>query len=186
MELIVPRSYGFPRGFDRSVVAIYSYNVDSRPGRSAKPCNDSFISQVFIPVGTLTVLLCEFLLLSSSFVLACYVALPFDPTIFLVLDSGWVRLLVVVFSLLVGLHFPRSFLFSIRVQSRIVLLQQLCMVVGVGLLFPGLHRLYRPQFARSYSRDGAGQFPFAGGAVHVAGVLFRMSPYWAIVAANAC
>jgi sugar transferase (PEP-CTERM system associated) len=93
--------------------------------------------QVFIPVGTLTVLLCEFLLLSSSFVLACYIALPFDPTIFLVLDAGWVRLLLVVLSLLAGLHFHDLYT-RIRVQSRVVLLQQLCMVVGVGLLLQGL------------------------------------------------
>ncbi len=92
--------------------------------------------RVFIPVGTLTVLFCEFLLLSSSFVLACYLALPFDPTIFLWLDNGWVRLLVVVTSLIVGLHFHDLYS-RIRVQSRIVLLQQLCMVVGIGFLLQG-------------------------------------------------
>ncbi len=92
--------------------------------------------RVFIPVGTLTVLLCEFLLLSSSFVLACYTALPFDPTIFLILDSGWMRLLLVVVSLMAGLHFHDLYS-RIRVQSRIVLLQQLCMVVGIGLLLQG-------------------------------------------------
>lgn len=92
--------------------------------------------QVFIPVGTLTVLLCEFLLLSSSFLLACYVALPFDPAIWLLIDSGWVRLLVVVLSLMGGLHFYDLYS-TLRVHSRIVLLQQLCMVVGVGLLLQG-------------------------------------------------
>jgi sugar transferase (PEP-CTERM system associated) len=92
--------------------------------------------RVFIPVGTVTVLLCEFLLLSSSFVLACYTALPFDPAIFLILDSGWMRLLVVVFSLMAGLHF-HDLSSRIRVTSRIVLLQQLCMVVGIGLLLQG-------------------------------------------------
>lgn len=92
--------------------------------------------QVFIPVGTLTVLLCEFLLLSSAFVLACYLALPFDPAIWLFVDDGWVRLLIVVLSLIGGLHFHDLYT-SLRVQSRIVLLQQLCMVVGVGLLLQG-------------------------------------------------
>jgi sugar transferase (PEP-CTERM system associated) len=89
--------------------------------------------QVFIPVGTLTALFCEFLLLSSSFVLACYLALPFDATIFLVLDNGWVRLLLVVLSLVAGLHFHDLYS-RIRVHSRILLLQQLCTVVGIGLL----------------------------------------------------
>ena len=92
--------------------------------------------QVFIPVGSLTVLLCEFLLLSSSFLLACYLALPFDPAIWLFIDNGWVRLLIVVITLMGGIHFHDLYS-SIRVQSRIVLLQQLCMVVGIGLLLQG-------------------------------------------------
>ncbi len=92
--------------------------------------------QVFIPVGTLTVLLCEFLLLSSSFILACYLALPFDPAIWLWIDNGWMRLLVVIASLMVGLHFHDLYS-TIRVQSRVVLLQQICMVVGIGLLLQG-------------------------------------------------
>ena len=69
--------------------------------------------------------------------LACYLALPFDPAIWLWIDSGWIRLLVVVVSLMVGLHFHDLYS-TIRVQSRIVLLQQICMVVGIGLLLQGL------------------------------------------------
>ncbi len=99
--------------------------------------------RVFIPVGTLTVLLCEFLLLSSSFVIACYLVLPFDPTIFLILDDGWIRLALVVLSLMAGLHFHDLYS-SIRVQSRILLLQQLCMVVGIGLLLQGLIAYVNP------------------------------------------
>ncbi|HEX3880389.1 MAG TPA: sugar transferase [Bryobacteraceae bacterium] len=92
--------------------------------------------RVFIPVGTLTVLLCEFLLLSCAFVLACFIALPFDPSLWLGVDGGWVRLLVVILSLIAGIHFHDLYT-NIRVQSRIVLLQQLCMVVGLGLLLQG-------------------------------------------------
>jgi sugar transferase (PEP-CTERM system associated) len=100
--------------------------------------------RVFIPVGTLTVLLCELLLLSSSFVLACYLALPFDPTIFLLLDGGWFRLLLVVASLMVGIHFHDLYT-RIRVQSRLVLLQELCMVVGVGFLIQGFIAYIDPE-----------------------------------------
>ncbi len=99
--------------------------------------------RVFIPVGTLTVLSCEFLLLSSSFVMACYLALPFDPTIFLILDDGWIRLALVVVSLMAGLHFHDLYS-SLRVHSRILLLQQLCMVVGIGLLLQGLIAYLNP------------------------------------------
>ncbi len=92
--------------------------------------------RVFIPVGTLTVLLCELLLLSASFLVACYLVLPYDPTIWLTVDGGWFPLLVVVGSLVIGIHFHDLYT-KIRIQSRVILLQQLCMVVGVGFLLQG-------------------------------------------------
>jgi exopolysaccharide biosynthesis polyprenyl glycosylphosphotransferase len=93
--------------------------------------------RVFIPVGTLIVLLSEFLLLCSAFVLACYLALPYEPALWITVDGGWVRLLIVVLSLIAGMHFHDLYS-TIRVTSRILLLQQLCMVIGIGLLLQGL------------------------------------------------
>src|SRR5580692_495717 len=93
--------------------------------------------RVFIPVSTVAVLLCELLLIFSAFILACYLVLPFDPTIFLFVDGGWQRILIVVATIVIGLHF--NDLYSrIRIQSRIVLLQQLCLVIGVSFLAQGL------------------------------------------------
>jgi sugar transferase (PEP-CTERM system associated) len=93
--------------------------------------------RVFIPAGTVAVLLCELALIVSSFFLACYLVLPFDPTIFLFVDGGWQRILMVVATIVIGLHF--NDLYSrIRIQSRIVLLQQLCLVIGVCFLAQGL------------------------------------------------
>jgi sugar transferase (PEP-CTERM system associated) len=93
--------------------------------------------RVFIPAGTVAVLLCELALIVSAFFLACYLVLPFDPTIFLFVDGGWQRILIVVATIVIGLHF--NDLYSrIRIQSRIVLLQQLCLVIGVSFLAQGL------------------------------------------------
>ena len=92
--------------------------------------------RVFIPVGTLTVLLCELFLLTASFLAACYAVLPYDPTIWLTVDGGWLRIAMAVGTLVVGIHFHDLYS-RIRVQSRLVLLQQLCMVVGVGFLLQG-------------------------------------------------
>jgi sugar transferase (PEP-CTERM system associated) len=75
--------------------------------------------------------------------MAAYLALPFDPTLFLLLDDGWIRLTVVVISLIIGLHFHDLYS-SLRVHSRILLLQQLCMVVGVGLLLQGFIAYLNP------------------------------------------
>ncbi len=92
--------------------------------------------QVFIPANTVTVLFCDLLLIFSSFILACYLVLDVDPTIFLNIDGGLLRIAVVVVSIVIGLHF--NDLYSrIRVQSPITLLQQLCMVIGVCFLIQG-------------------------------------------------
>src|SRR5580692_7834835 len=92
--------------------------------------------RVFIPVSTVAVLLCELLLIFSAFILACYLVLPFDPTIFLFVDGGLQRILLVVATIVIGLHFNDLYS-KIRVQSRIVLLQQLCLVIGVCFLLQG-------------------------------------------------
>jgi sugar transferase (PEP-CTERM system associated) len=101
--------------------------------------------QVFIPVGTVAVFLCELLLIFSAFILACYLVLPFDPTIFLFIDGGLPRILVVVTSIVIGLHLNDLYS-KIRVQSRIVLLQQLCLVIGACFLFQGFVAYLSPGF----------------------------------------
>src|SRR5580658_8601640 len=103
------------------------------------------IFRVFIPVGTVAVFSCELLLIFSAFILACYLVLPFDPSIFLLVDGGWERILVVVASIVIGLHFNDLYS-KIRVSSRIVLLQQLFLVIGVCFLLQGFLAYLSPNF----------------------------------------
>src|ERR1022692_4746021 len=93
--------------------------------------------KVFIPVGTLTLLVSEVLLVTSSFIFATYLVLEVDPTVFLLYDGGLPRIVLVVISILVGLHLHDLYS-QIQVKSRIVLIQQLCLVMGVAFLFQGL------------------------------------------------
>src|SRR3954451_21382616 len=93
--------------------------------------------KVFIPVGTLTLLVSEIVLVSSAFVFATYLALEVDPTVFLLYDGGLIRILLVLLSILVGLHFHDLYS-QYYVKSRIVLVQQLCLVMGVAFLTQGL------------------------------------------------
>ncbi len=93
--------------------------------------------KVFIPVGTLTLLVSEVLLVTSAFIFATYVVLEVDPTIFLLYDGGLFRISLVVLSIVVGLHFHDLYS-RIHVKSRIVLVQQLCLVMGVAFLTQGL------------------------------------------------
>jgi sugar transferase (PEP-CTERM system associated) len=93
--------------------------------------------KVFIPVGTLTLLVSEVLVVTSSFIFATYLVLEVDPTVFLLYDGGLPRIVLVVISILVGLHLHDLYS-QIQVKSRIVLIQQLCLVMGVAFLFQGL------------------------------------------------
>src|ERR1035437_4507051 len=93
--------------------------------------------KVFIPVGTLTLLVSEILLVTSAFIFATYLVLEVDPTVFLLDDGGLFRIALVVLSILVGLHLHDLYS-QIQVKSRIVLIQQLCLVMGVAFLTQGL------------------------------------------------
>jgi sugar transferase (PEP-CTERM system associated) len=74
---------------------------------------------------------------TSAFIFATYVVLEVDPTVFLLYDGGLFRIGLVVLSIIVGLHFHDLYS-QIHVKSRIVLVQQLCLVMGVAFLTQGL------------------------------------------------
>jgi len=93
--------------------------------------------RVFVPVGSLALLSSEILLITSSFILATYLILEVDPTIFLLYDGGLVRILLVLASILLGMHFHDLYS-KIYVRSRTVLAQQLCLVIGIAFLFQAL------------------------------------------------
>lgn len=95
------------------------------------------IFKVFIPVGTLTLLISEIILVTSAFVFSTYIWLDVDPTVYLIYEGGWVRLALVLLTILIGLHFNDLYS-QFYVKSRIVLLQQLCLVMGVAFLMQGL------------------------------------------------
>ena len=93
--------------------------------------------KVFIPVGTLTLLVSEVLLVTSAFIFATYLVLEVDPTVFLLYDGGFARISLVVISILVGLHLLDLYS-QFHIKSQIVLIQQLCLVMGVAFLAQGL------------------------------------------------
>ena len=93
--------------------------------------------RVFVPVGALTLLVCETLLIASAFVLAAYITLGVAPEVFLLYDGGLQRILLVLVSILAGLYFQDLYS-QIRVKSRITLAQQLSVTLGAAFLFQGL------------------------------------------------
>jgi sugar transferase (PEP-CTERM system associated) len=99
--------------------------------------------KVFIPVGTLTLLVSEIVLVMSAFVFATYLTFEADPTVYLMDEGGLMRIMVVVFCILIGLHFHDLYS-QFQVKSRIVLVQQLCLVMGVAFLSQGLIAYLHP------------------------------------------
>lgn len=93
--------------------------------------------KVFIPVGTLTLLVSEIMLVLSAFIVATYIDLDVDPTVYLLDDGGLFKILLVVISILIGLHFQDLYS-QFYVKFRVVLLQQLCLVMGIAFLLQGL------------------------------------------------
>ncbi|HXB75460.1 MAG TPA: sugar transferase [Candidatus Acidoferrales bacterium] len=93
--------------------------------------------KVFIPAGTLTLLVSEIILVTSAFIVATYIDLNVDPTVFLLDDGGMFKIVLVVISILVGLHFHDLYS-EFYVKSRIVLFQQLCLVMGIAFVLQGL------------------------------------------------
>lgn len=100
--------------------------------------------RVFVPVGALALLFSEILLIASCFLAVTFLILNVDPAVFLFADNGLLRIGVVVASILFGLFFEDLYT-QISVKSRVLLLQQLCLVMGIAFLLQGFV---------SYVRDG--------------------------------
>jgi lipopolysaccharide/colanic/teichoic acid biosynthesis glycosyltransferase len=92
--------------------------------------------RVFFPVGALALLLSEVLLIASSFLVITTLILNVDPAVFLFHDRGLLRAAVAAASILFGLFWEDLYA-RIYVTSRVLLLQQLCLVMGIALLLQG-------------------------------------------------
>ncbi len=93
--------------------------------------------RVFIPVGALALLFSEILLTASCFLVVTFLILNVDPQVFLFTDGGLWRIAIVVASILFGLFFEDLYE-RIYVKSRVLLLQQLSLVLGIALLIQGI------------------------------------------------
>jgi sugar transferase (PEP-CTERM system associated) len=95
------------------------------------------IFRVFIPASVVALLASEFILIYTCYVTAALVVLRVDPQVFLFDDNGWFRIAVVAVCLMTGVYFHDLYT-KFRVRSRLVLLQQVGVVVGVAFLVQAL------------------------------------------------
>ena len=94
------------------------------------------MSRIFVPVGALVLLFSEVLLIASFFLVVTFLILNVDPTVFLLADNGLLRIALAGASILFGLYFEGLYT-SLYVKSRVLLIQQLSLVMGIALVAQG-------------------------------------------------
>jgi lipopolysaccharide/colanic/teichoic acid biosynthesis glycosyltransferase len=100
--------------------------------------------RVFIPARTFALLITEILLVTASFLGAYYLVDELDPTGYLLYENGWASILLTTLSVLLAIHFLDLYT-DVRVKSRLQLLQQLCMVIGIAFLLQAPISYFAPE-----------------------------------------
>ncbi len=93
--------------------------------------------RVLVPTSIAVLLLSELVLLTSCYVLTTYVFLQVDPSVFLWYDGGLSRILAVVISILLGLHFLDLYN-DLRLDSKIALVLEIGQALGFAFLVQAL------------------------------------------------
>lgn len=106
------------------------------------------IFRVFIPTSVLALLLSEVVLIYFSLILASLLVNDLDPEFFLLEQEGLFRITIVVVSILVGLYFQDLYN-NLRVRSRMLLVQQFSMAIGIAFLFQALLTYVNPAYMLS-------------------------------------
>ncbi len=89
--------------------------------------------RVSVPTSIFVLLLSEFVLLGFCYMLGVYLVLEVDPSVFLLYDGGFGRILIVVVSILLGLHFLDLYA-AIRTTSKIALVLEIGQAIGFAFL----------------------------------------------------
>ena len=85
----------------------------------------------------LSLLLPETILIFSCYILAAYWSGGADPSVFLLYDNGLLQIALVVAGVLAGLQLNKLYV-QVGVRSKILLVQQLCLTLGVTFLLESL------------------------------------------------
>src|ERR1700722_8467293 len=93
--------------------------------------------RVFIPTSVVALLVSEIILTYTCYVVATFLMMDVAPEVFLFDDNGWLRIAIVVGCLMFGIYFHDLYT-QFRIRSRILLFQQVIVVVGVTFLTQAL------------------------------------------------
>jgi lipopolysaccharide/colanic/teichoic acid biosynthesis glycosyltransferase len=91
----------------------------------------------FFSTRILSLLVPETILIFSCYILAAFWSGGADPSVFLLYDNGLLQIALVVAGVLVGLQLNKLYV-QVGVRSKILLVQQLCLTLGVTFLLESL------------------------------------------------
>jgi sugar transferase (PEP-CTERM system associated) len=89
--------------------------------------------RIFIPQSVLFLLISEVLLIAAGFVAAAFLTPGIDPVFYLLYGNGPVNIALVLITIVLGLYLQDLYT-DIYVRSHIILLQQLCVVMGTACI----------------------------------------------------
>src|SRR2546426_12808295 len=95
--------------------------------------------KVFVPATVLALLISESLIILASYIFASFflLSLSYDAQTFLIDEFGYARIAILTVVIVIALYFNELYN-EIRIQSRMVLFQQLCASMGVVFLAQAL------------------------------------------------
>ena len=93
--------------------------------------------RVFIPANVFALLVSEIVLTYTCYLLATFIVLEVDPQIFLSDNNGWIRIAIVVACYAVIIYFYDLYT-QFRIKSKVLLFQQIGVVVGITFLLQAL------------------------------------------------
>ena len=96
----------------------------------------SFLRSLF-STRILSLLVPDAILAFCCYILAAYWTGGADPSVFLLYDNGLLQIALVVAGVLVGLQLNKLYV-QVGVRSKILLVQQLCLTLGVTFLLESL------------------------------------------------
>jgi sugar transferase (PEP-CTERM system associated) len=91
----------------------------------------------FVPSTVIALLVSETVLIGCAFAVGMYFLSEIDPMVWLLYDDGLIRIALLLGALLVGFYFQDLYT-VILPPSRFFLVQQFCLVFGLGFLFQAL------------------------------------------------
>ncbi|MBV9266604.1 MAG: hypothetical protein JO061_10595, partial [Acidobacteriaceae bacterium] len=100
--------------------------------------------RVFIPASVVGLLFSETLLVLLCYVVASFFTTYLDPWTYLILEANYWKLLLVVGLIVLGMYFQDLYA-EVRIISRILLVQQVCLSVGAALLLMAFLGYLRPE-----------------------------------------